>query len=211
MRRNARRGFTLVELMTAVAIIGILATAAYSLTTAALKRARLGTAMDELVAVLGSLGASALTDLSDRLLVVVDAPTGGGAIRLFVLSGPTAAWTLSAFDPASPGTNAAAVEVAETLNGALRLATVTSPAPEPLQAVSFLDPAMMGTCRGSRCFALRFRASGEVRGELPAGGNAGRPGFGFVVASNVDEGGAASRRRAIVVGFPTGVVMSYVP
>ena len=106
---------------------------------------------------------------------------------------------------------AGAAPAAETLNGALRLATVTSPAPEPLQAVSFLDPAMMGTCRGSRCFALRFRASGEVRGELPAGGNAGRPGFGFVVASNVDEGGAASRRRAIVVGFPTGVVMSYAP
>jgi prepilin-type N-terminal cleavage/methylation domain-containing protein len=206
------RGFTLLELMTVVAVIGILATAAYSITRSALKNARLDTSLDELVAQVGSLRAEALTDMNDRLLVLVDAPTSGGAMRLFVLRGPTAAWTLSAFDPTSSAANVVEVEEDRTLNDALQLATVTSAAPAPLQNVTLLDPAMMGSCAGRRCFALRFRSNGDVRGELPSGGNAARPGFGFVISSNLEaEGSTAAKRRAIVIGFPSGVVKSYVP
>jgi prepilin-type N-terminal cleavage/methylation domain-containing protein len=218
-RSRARRGFTLIELMVVVAIIGILATAAYSISTSALKNARVDTAMDDLVAQIGSLRAEALTDLNDRLFVLIDAPAGGGSARVFVLSKPTPAWTLSAFDPASPAANLdmtppnpGEVEDNRTLNAALRLATVTTTAPSPLQTVSFLDATMMGTCGGIRCFALRFRSSGDVRGESPAGGDAVRPGFGFVVTSTLEDVNAkAVKRRAIVVGFPTGVVKSYSP
>ena len=70
---------------------------------------------------------------------------------------------------------------------------------------------MKGTCGGAVCFAIRFRASGDVQGELPAGGNANLPGFGFVLGNDMDRQTSAAKRRAIVVGFPTGIVKAYAP
>jgi prepilin-type N-terminal cleavage/methylation domain-containing protein len=209
--RHRAPGFTLIELMVVIAVVAIMAGLAYSYSVAGFRNANVDGAMDEIAAKLAGMRAAAL-DGNERLFVYVDATAAsGGRAHTFTLSSPTPAWTLAAFDPANPQA-AANVEDQTRLPAFVRLITsVTSAAPRPLQAVTFLTPAMRGSCGGATCFAIRFRANGNVRGELPAGGDAALPGFGFVLGNDLDTQTSAAKRRAIVIGFPTGVVKAYLP
>jgi hypothetical protein len=93
-----------------------------------------------------------------------------------------------------------------------RAATYRAP-PSPFDGVAVFPPSVYGSCAdGSSCFALRFMTNGNVRAELPGGGN--QPtGFAFVLASDAELEGAGGDHRGIVVGFPSGVVKtwSYAP
>lgn len=211
MRQPRATGFTLIELMVVIALVAIMAGLAYSYSLAGFRNANVDGAMDEIAAKLAGMRAAAL-DGNERLFVYVDASSASaGRALTFTLSSPAPTWTLAAFDPASPQAGAN-VEDQTRLPPFVQLITsVTGAAPRPLQAVSFLPSTMTGTCGTATCFAIRFRANGIVRGELPAGGDAALPGFGFVLGNDLDTQTSAAKRRAVVVGFPTGVVKAYVP
>lgn len=208
-RRNT--GFTLLELMVVVAIVGILAVVGWSASRAMSRNARLDGSMEEASLAFGTQRTEALRDQQDRVVVFVDGSAGGRGPRLFLLSSPAAAWKLSDFDPETPSTNVASVDRTE-FPDQLRLLTAGPPAaPRPFQNVVFFDGAMTTTCDGATCFAVRYLSDGTVRGDTPDGADAGLAGFGFVVGTDLEGQAAAAKRRAIIVGFPTGVLKSYVP
>jgi prepilin-type N-terminal cleavage/methylation domain-containing protein len=208
-RRNA--GFTLIELALVVAIVGILAGLAWSVSRAMTRNSHLDGNMEEVALAFGGQRIEAVDAQQDKVVVFVDAVPGQRAPWLFVLTGPTAAWRLSTFDPANPSAGVTGVDRID-LSELLRLLPAVVPAaPRPFQNVTFFDAKMTTTCGGLTCFAVRYLADGSVRGEAPDGTDPGLAGFGFVVGTDLDGQMSAAKRRAILVGFPTGITKSYVP
>jgi len=208
---RTRRGFTLIELAVVVAIIAILAALVIGMSYKGSRNANVDAASNDLVIRLAGLPGYALTDGQDRVLVFVDKTSAGGAPRTFVLTNPPTTWVLSSFNPGSPGLSFTEVDLPDH---ARLLSIAEAAAPSPYGVVKLYDSRMLATCAGTNCFAIRFGADGEVRGEAPAGGDSGASGFGFVVGDDQDTAtnpSAGSRRRGIVVAFPTGAVKSYVP
>jgi prepilin-type N-terminal cleavage/methylation domain-containing protein len=210
-RERAARGFTLVEIAIVLGIVAVLSAIVVGAGRWMFRSANVDVAADELAVRLAGLPGSALMDGRDRVFVLLDRGTAPGSrARTFVLTGAPATWRLSDFDPSSSTVPLDEVQLPRT---ARLLPAAESAAPAPLQEVRFSDSRLLGTCGGVSCFAIRYVADGEVRGEAPAGGDAGAPGFGFVLVDEQDAASAraGAKRRAIVVGFPTGIVKSYAP
>jgi len=216
MRRP--RGFTLIEMATVIALVAIVAMAAFVTLRAARRNAEIGGASFELVVQLQGLKAKALAEQRD-LLAVLHAGDGGacgllrraGCVRLFVLGAPQGGWTLGAFDPAVPG--ALTGELVDTLvfpKGVLldpaASAMVGRP---PFGNVKTWDPELTGSCGGARCVAFRFQSDGEVRGEKPDGTLVRKPGHILALITDLQAESAGAERRAVLVSFPAGIVKSY--
>jgi prepilin-type N-terminal cleavage/methylation domain-containing protein len=212
-------GFTLIEMVIVVAVIAILTAAAFWIPRNAMRNASLSSAAWEVSLRLGGLRSAAMAEGQDYLFVIVDAPgndgmgcevfSPGGCATYFILSNPSAAWSLAAFDPGAPAANAQLVD-SQTLPKGARLETALAAAPPaPFDNVTISGPtdtALVGTCGGRSCMAVRFAQSGTARPEFAVPG-AARPGWSFVLGSNLPQG--VAERKGIVVGSPTGIVKTF--
>jgi prepilin-type N-terminal cleavage/methylation domain-containing protein len=220
MRRNG--GFTLLEVIITVAIMGILATAAYAYMRSASRNADLSSAASELSLLLAGLPTVALSEGRDQVLVFTDAANNDAAgcgwtnlsacSRYFHLDAPDpATWTLASFDATDPDANATLVDSWVMPRGVQLLPTSTAVPPAPFSNIPLFAPAFTTTCTGSRkCFAIRFTAAGDVLPE-PADTTPPTippPGYAMVLV-----GGAGTTpggdRRAVVVTSPSGIVKSF--
>jgi prepilin-type N-terminal cleavage/methylation domain-containing protein len=209
------RGFTLIEMVIVLAIVGILAAAAAVTIRYGTRNANLSSATYDFVMRLGGLRATAMSEGKDYLVVFADAPSSDGSrcglfandqcARYFVLANPAAAWTLASFNPASPAANAEIVRT-ETFPKGVHLdlgATFTAPA--PFSALTVHDSDLKVACGSSQtCFALRFTRLGSVEPEYAGTTKPAKVGFGFVLGTDLSGGGGD--RRGVAVAFPSGIV-----
>lgn len=212
------RGFTLIELAVVIALVAIVATAAFVSLRAARRNAAVGGVSFELVGQLQGLKTKALAEQRDHLAVLHAGDGGacglltpGGCVRLFVVAVPDPTWTLAAFDPATPGNLTG--ELVDTIvfpNG-MRLdgAAAGAAGKAPFGNVRTWDVDLTGDCGGARCVAFRFTSDGEVRGEKPDGTRVEKPGHIVALATDLEGETAAAERRAVLVSFPSGIVKSY--
>jgi prepilin-type N-terminal cleavage/methylation domain-containing protein len=216
---KVRRGFTLVELIVVVAIIGILAAVAVAGMKSSKASSSLTSTVLTLQTTLQGLRAKALSEQRDHVFVIVNGDGTGcgffnstGCARWYILASPNpAAWTFAAFDPKSPGLNAAEVVDSDSLGSVLLQPAVAGRlGPKPFDTVKVFDPLMTRTCpNGGGCAAFRFKANGEVLGELVAGGSSARGGNAVAFVTDVELKGGLGARSILLVGFPNGIVKSY--
>jgi prepilin-type N-terminal cleavage/methylation domain-containing protein len=218
MRRNG--GFTLLEVMITVAIIGIIAAGAYAYMRSASRNADLSAAASELSLLMSGLSSVALSEGRDQVLVFTDAAGNDASecrwtnlsacSRYFHLDDVDATWTLASFDAANPSHNADLVN-AWTMPRGVRLdLSSTAAPPAPFSNIAPLDSDYTATCAGNRrCFAIRFTSAGDARPE-PASTppTLDPPGYAAVLVGAMGRSGGGDR-RAVLVTSPSGIVKSF--
>jgi hypothetical protein len=211
----------MVELLVTVAVMAVLATLAYSIPRAAIRNANLNSATFEFALRLSQVRSQALAEQVDYLVVGVNASRSedcswtdtNACTRYFILSDPRPGWSLSDFVPTrvGAGLNASYVDDFFMPRGVEFYRGVASTPPAPFQAISFFDTSLTGNnCGGQDCFAIRFEATGDVSGELAAGGTSSTsPGYALALTTTAIRDTAAADRRGILVSFPTGIVRAF--
>jgi prepilin-type N-terminal cleavage/methylation domain-containing protein len=209
------RGFTLIEMVVVVAIVAILAAGAVVSFRSSTRNASLSSATYDFAVRLAGLRAIAMSEGQDYLLVFADAPssdaTGCGLFdeeacsHYFVLANPATAWTLAAFDPASPATNAALVR-SETFPRGVHLDLAqTFTAPPPFSGIAVHDTDLRVSCgEAQTCFAFRFSRLGSIDPVYAGSTTPAKVGYGFVLGT--ERSGGGGERRGVAVAFPSGIV-----
>ena len=177
---------------------------------------------------LKSLRARALGDQRDLVFVAVDAKDNDAsacsavspsAARAGFSSrrarprpppGPPA-WTFAAFDPATPATNADVLDRGSCpAASAFYRPAVDASGPAPFDAARLLDATLTRECAtGALCVAIRYSRDGEVRAEPPTSTAVAALGAGIALGSDVQRANSGADVRAVLVGFPSGIVRSY--
>lgn len=214
-----QRGFTLVEMAVTIGLILIITAIAVAGTRAMKSNATLAGTVFELQLLAQGQPALALTEQRDRVLVLVNGDGTGcglandkGCTRFFLVAAPDPAvpWTLAGFDPKQPGLNTAEVVDQGRLEKVFLYAAGGGRAgPPPFTGVKTFDPLYSGNCGGVLCVAFRFRANGEVLGEIPGGVGTQARGNAVVFATDLQGETGAADRRVMLVGFPNGIVKTY--
>jgi prepilin-type N-terminal cleavage/methylation domain-containing protein len=222
-RHRTPRGFTLIEMLIVVAIVAIMAAVGYGVSRAATRNVYLAQAASELTLRATGLRTTALGEGKDHLLVLVDAPGNNASscswfnqsacARYFVLHSPQPGWTLSSFDPSTPGANASVADIFYLPRGARFYTGPSSYSapPAPFANVTVFDSRFYGTCSGGqKCLAIHYSMSGRVYAEQPAGGSPPTaPGLAFVLATDAELEGSGGDHRGVLVGFPSGVTKTW--
>jgi prepilin-type N-terminal cleavage/methylation domain-containing protein len=224
-------GFTLIELMLVVGIIGILAVTGIVTYRSAFRDANVGRASFDLSARLRGLRSRAIADGNNYVFVLIDAPLNNAqncgkvfgsftnCVRYFIIRNPLPAWTVAAFDPANPTAN---TDMSDPVDCALaqplhcggmvewffmpmgvRMDNSAAPVPPPFTSFKQI-PAIGG---GQQRLAVEFGSDGTVFHIDPA---PGRSGVYFAVGSDMTVGaGGSNYRKGFAISFPSGIVRTF--
>ncbi|HEX9402279.1 MAG TPA: prepilin-type N-terminal cleavage/methylation domain-containing protein [Anaeromyxobacter sp.] len=223
------RGFTLIELAIVIAMVGILATLAYASMRAGQRNATANNVAFELQMRIEQLQFAALSEQTEHVLIVADAPgndfSGCGAIltagcaRAFDVQGPTTTWRLSSFDVDAPGNEVARVVDELRLDRGVKLylgaTTATLPAPFNAFAATFktFDPDLTAICPGNRrCVAYRFRTNGQVQVEPPDPASppaTAKSGHAFALGTDLTGQTRGAQQIGVLVAVPSGIVRTF--